>query len=324
MSLRYPHAEQYVKTTISYFAQFDYPPTFNDLLTFFPEKISKRGLKAILAHLVNKKKLVTLSYPSKTIHNTSSRGISYKKLTDKINDLDCHSNLYNSFLNFEFCDLLSSVYTLPQYSMFLKKRLIRRDITNKKLYYSKYIISLLSICPFVKCIGITGSASMGNCKKNDDIDLCIITRKGCLFIARFCLILLVRLLSQRYKRKSSHMCLNLFFDESDLIVPHFKQTLYVAHEALQMKPIYNINHTYEQFLNHNKWIFQIFPNAPRYYVQDHKTSLLWDFVSMAIKPLEYILSKIQLSIIRKNRTGYYLTPTQLWLFKNDFEKKVIA
>ena len=36
---------------------------------------------------------------------------------------------------------------------------------------------------------------------------------------------------------TNKVCLNLFFDESDLAVPKFKRSEYVAHEVLQMKPL---------------------------------------------------------------------------------------
>ncbi|EKE14160.1 MAG: hypothetical protein ACD_12C00652G0001 [uncultured bacterium] len=131
------------------------------------------------------------------------------------------------------------------------------------------------------------------------------------------------------------VCLNLFFDERDLKVPRFKQTEFVGHEVLQMKPIVVKDNIYERFLEANQWVYKLFPNAilpvipapdrsrgqapagiqnyrldPRLHGDD-----IFNFIESQLK-------KFQLRSINKHKTTEIITPSQLWFHPDDFEKKI--
>jgi len=159
-------------------------------------------------------------------------------------------------------------------------------------------VRLLSYFPQIKLIGLSGSVAMNNAKEEDDIDLFIITAKNRLFTARFIAILIAQLLNLkrfRVTRFALHatrtnrdkVCLNLFFDESNLKVPKNKRTEYVAHEILQMKPLVNKNNTHMMFID-----FELF------------------------------IKKLQLYFINKHKTNEIVTDTQLWFHPVDFNKKI--
>ncbi|MEK7523169.1 MAG: hypothetical protein AAB569_06295 [Patescibacteria group bacterium] len=224
-------------------------------------------------------------------------------------------------------------YTPPQYSIPTSLKLrgaSKYQISKKKLENWKFktYIKLLSLTPQIKLVGLSGSISMMNAKEDDDIDLFIITIKNRLFTGRLIALVLAQMLGLRRVRDSAthffhknKVCLNLFFDEGNLKVPPFKQTEFVGHEVLQMKPIVVKGNVYERFLGANRWVFRLFPNAPP--VIPAKAGIQTKITSFIIfNKVEQLLKKIQLKLINKHRTTEIITPTQLWFHPDDFEKKL--
>jgi len=274
--------EQKLNKVLSYFKIFDYYPNFEEIYTFFPEKINENMLK----RLIKAKK-----------------------------------------------------YTPPQYS-------IRAKISAKKLqnWRFKLYMTILSVLPQVKLVGLSGSIAMKNAKLDDDIDLFIITKKDRLFTARFLATIVAIIMGLKrnvgLQKAPGKVCLNLFFDESNLIVPKEKKTEFVAHEILQMKPIINKENTYQRFLQANKWVFKIFPNAlnPKLksqmsdQIQNSKIKKLGfrilnfichlDFVILIFNIIEFFLKDLELYLIRKHQTTEIITDNQLWFHPVDFGKKL--
>ena len=136
------------------------------------------------------------------------------------------------------------------------------------------------------------------------------------------------------------ICLNLFFDESNLKVPKFKQTEFVGHEVLQMKPVIVKNDIYERFLEANLWVQDIFPNSSwimskvksqkskiqvksqKYFKNFKLLTLTSNFLLLTFNFIESILKNLQLTLINHHRTTEMITSTQLWFHPDDFEKKI--
>lgn len=224
---------------------------------------------------------------------------------------------------------------------------IKYQISKRKLNNWRYkaYIRLLSFFPQIRLVGLSGSISMMNAKEDDDIDLFIITAKNRLFTGRFVALVLAQLLGLRRHRQLAKLdtvnkiCLNLFFDESNLKVPKFKQTEFVGHEVLQMKPIINKDQTYEKFLNANEWVFKLFPNAIHTIskIKDQRSKTNSKFKTLSFKLgfniltlifellgglLERLLKSFQLTFINRHRTTEIITSSQLWFHPDDFEKKI--
>lgn len=213
-------------------------------------------------------------------------------------------------------------YTPVEYSILSFTK--RKKTSGNKLnnWRFRLYLRLISHLPQVKLVGLSGSISMMNAKQNDDVDLFVITSRSRLFTARFILLLIAQLLWLRRTRQSNgigKVCLNLFFDESDLAVPSFKQSEFVGHEVLQMKPIIDKDRTYERFIAANKWVFKLFPNAPRPEESRGRGRKKRSFIGDLI---EAELKKLQLRLINRHRTTENITDTQLWFHPDDFEKKI--
>jgi len=222
-------------------------------------------------------------------------------------------------------------YTPPQYS-------IRRKISKRKLqnWRFKAYIKILASFPQIKLVGLSGSIAMMNADLDDDIDLFIITSRNRLFTGRliatiFAIIMGLKRKKEQYKAPKK-VCLNLFFDESNLTVPLSKKTEFVGHEILQMKPIIVKGDIYERFLKANRWVFRLFPNGKNkpetiFKFENFQNSNLFRVSNFVLRTfstnwVEYQLKKFQLQLINKHKTTEIITSTQLWFHPVDFEKKI--
>ena len=277
---------------LRYFSYFSYPPSKDEIYSFLKKRTSKSKFDSKLASLIKQKKLL------------KAGGMAFPKVK-------------------------TSKYTLEEYGIFLKKNKKFNLYSQSKLKHTALYVKLLSFFPQMRFVGLSGTMSMMHADKTDDIDFFIITAKNRLWIGRFIANILALLLGLKRKRlvqqAKDKVCLNLFFDESNLTVPKRKQNEYVAHEILQVKPLINRELTYERFLQANKWVFRLFPNAKtvfKNYIKPIPKHIKNSNHSLG-DLLEGFLKRIQLSRILKNKTTELITQKQLWFFPQDFETRIM-
>jgi len=155
-------------------------------------------------------------------------------------------------------------YYLPGRSSLVAVRQERARWQQEKWNIARRAAGILSHIPTIQLVGVTGGLAMNNAKKDDDIDLFIITQRGYLWTTR----LLTTILLFGMRRKRNHIrvknkiCLNMFMMEDALVLQ--EQDLFTAHEVLQMEPVFDRGHIYKRFLQANKWVKSYLPNAWRY------------------------------------------------------------
>jgi predicted nucleotidyltransferase len=115
-------------------------------------------------------------------------------------------------------------------------------------------------------VGITGSVAAGYPKKNEDIDLMIITRKDSLWITRLKMNIWIginRVPHRVYslKPKKDDFCFNLWLEGESLELPINRQNLRNAMDLILMKPVINKNKIYERFLGENGWAKKYVPTG---------------------------------------------------------------
>ncbi len=303
--------------TISYFNFFGFPPSFEEIYAYFPVKTTRAALARILNRLRSGKKL-------KKAEIALQPGLFYSDIlseTGSLHILELQNKLKGKGDMRARETENSALYTLPQYSIFFRNRLSRQSISRRKLKRALPFLKILALPPFIRMIGISGSLSMLNCRKTDDVDIFVVTSKNLLFTARFWTILLAVLMRKRQGPDS--VCLNLFMTETDMAAPLEKRTAYVAHEILQMKPVFSKNNTYGRFITSNAWIYRFFPNARRLYhakrLHARRHGGAGQLVTLFLQPFEYLLRLAELAVIAKNKTGFFISRNQLWLFRKDFE-----
>jgi len=309
---------------LNYFNIFSYSPDLNDIHLFLSKKSSKEILHKVLKKMVSDKKIENFN----GLYTLGEYNINSKVKSQK------HA-LYRSEAS-------------GSGSKF--------EITQKKLNNLRFraYIKLISLFPQVKLVGLSGSAAMYNAGKNDDIDLFIISKAKRLWTTRFLCVFISMILGIKRARFELHpsdkVCLNLFYEETNLKIPKFKQNYYIAHEIIQMKPLINKSSTYELFLDSNKWVCDIFPNFKLKTILSSPTSKLsfptrsgiqswipafagmtrkWPGTIVGVLGITYvsdfielISKKFQLSIINRHKTTEIITDTQLWFFPEDFAEKL--
>jgi len=206
----------------------------------------------------------------------------------------------------------------------LRKR--RRGWSEKKGEIARRTVNGLKIIPMIKMIGITGALAMGNCQENDDIDLLIITGANCLWLTRLLIILLSPFLGiKRRKPKEKNVkdkiCFNLFLEENHLKIE--PENLFLAHEILQMKPIYNKDKTHERFLWENQWIKKFLPNAINNLTREQSNkaetaSLFHGFIDI----FEKLAFKLQYFYMKPKKTNERVSFHQAFFHPKDLSDKV--
>lgn len=284
--------ERLVYEVLTYFAVFDYPVTSDQLHLFFQQKIPKEELLSIVDDMVKARKI----------------------LKNEITRKDS--------LNY---------YALLPHRIHFAKRTAREKISKSKLGRTALFIRLMGIVPIIKLIGLSGSLAMNNATQEEDIDLFIITEKNRIFTGRLIALFLASALGMRRrrndKRAPDRLCLNLFFDMHALTVPPNKKNVYIAHEIVQMVPLFMRAGVYKEFITANKWVFEYFPNARAVKMEDRRLKIdgedrrLID-LSLIGDLVEAILKRIQLFLINRHKTTEIITDHQLWFFPRDFEKEL--
>lgn len=221
---------------------------------------------------------------------------------------------------------LANFYQLAQRRNLAKLRLLRAKFAQKKLEKARRAAKILSLIPQVKLVGISGALATKNTPKDDDIDFFVITSARMLFTTRFFCNLFLDLANLRRKpadkKIADKICLNMFLAESDLeIHPH---DLYLAHEVLQLKPIFERDETYVKFLKENFWVAKFLPNWPKLANSNYQTAnSRLDFYTILGKPLEFVLRKIQIWYMERRKTTEKVSATQLFFHPEDIHQKVL-
>lgn len=146
----------------------------------------------------------------------------------------------------------------------VKNRLEKEKVSRKHLLTAKLISNLFKAIPWIKLIGISGNLAVMGSSRKDDIDFFVITSNNRIWLSRLFLIFLTTLTGLRRKRRekllsaSGKICINLILETDNLAQRN--KNIYLAHEVLQMRPIWQREETYSKFLHDNKWAFKYLPN----------------------------------------------------------------
>lgn len=276
--------EDKILRVIQYFGYFSFPPSLEEIHTFFEDTVTKKQLQEDINYLVTKKILIKR----------------------------------NLWVNHESV----TCYTFIHKSFYFQVRVQREIIALQKLAKVDKYIRFLSWFPQIRFVGLSGSIAMNNTSEDDDIDLFIITATGRIWTARFITLIMAQVMKLRGTYNVDKVCLNMFFDEMDLQIPAEKRNEYIAHEIFQLKSYINKNGAYEKFIMQNKWAYAFFPNVSQKKVYRLKPGGRKWFGRPLCNLLERCLKYIQMKHLQKKNVKGKILDTQLWLFQEDFEKRI--
>ena len=136
-------------------------------------------------------------------------------------------------------------------------RRLERAATSDRLWRrARRFVRVLRAVPFVRMIAITGALSMNNSGADDDIDVLIVTAPDRVWLTRAFAVALV----YAGKLGGDTLCPNYVISERALVLE--RHTLFVAHEFVQMVPVYG-RVVYDRMCAANCWLQTILPNAGR-------------------------------------------------------------
>jgi len=160
--------------------------------------------------------------------------------------------------------LAGKFYFLRKREKIVAFRQRRAESAGDKMRIAHRVAWWLKFIPMVRMIAITGALTMRNCGKDDDIDLLIVAAKKRLWLTRLLTTFLVELVAKRRRPNDKDfkdkICLNMFLDEENLVLPNTERNLFTAHEVCQLKPIWDKGGVYTEFIKQNKWVTQYLAN----------------------------------------------------------------
>ena len=159
----------------------------------------------------------------------------------------------------------SGYYCLKGREKVINIRKKREEESLLKIEKAKKVSFFLSKIPSIMLLGISGSVAAKNAKKEDDIDLFIVTYKNTLWISRLLMILFLKVLgmyrSKGKKDVENKFCLNMYLTEESMGFKKNKRNLYTAREICQLIPLFQRENSYSKFITKNNWIKKYLPNA---------------------------------------------------------------
>lgn len=186
----------------------------------------------------------------------------------------------------------------------------RARISADKISQHSKLFIFLNKIPTILGVFVTGSVSVENAREEDDLDLMIVTRVNTLWLTRLLIVPFLKLFfsirsADNKGFVSKLACLNLWLDEQGLLVPKSNQSLYTAHEVLQVKPIIDKNQIYQRFIQSNSWTKSYLANAYHQFVGKPIANKLHDNQIIGIlNGIAFLIQKIYMS---PRRTREHLT-----------------
>ncbi len=212
---------------------------------------------------------------------------------------------------------------------------------------AKLVSQFLKLVPWIKLVGISGGLAMDNAGKSDDIDLFIITGKNRLWMSRILALGIISLLGQRRKKGAKgrkiagKLCINILLEENRL--EQVNKDIFVAHEVLQMKMLWQRDKVYSKYLMDNGWAFKFLPNwvstesvrGPLDSIS-RRVSSLTSFAAtthrdtrLVVTPhwlnyLEIIAKWLQLKIMRKPQGMERIEDEALYFHPEDCRQRILS
>ena len=206
------------------------------------------------------------------------------------------------------------------------KRALRKRISSKKIALAKRAAKILSLIPTIKMLAVTGSLAMQSAEERSDIDLMVVTNKGSLWTTRALIYFLIFVTGIKFRRagkggEANKLCLNIWLDESELNWPQKDRNIYTAHEIAQVEPLINRDHTYEKFVNINKWAAKYWPNAIK---TNTKYSQVDNDNKKSFQIVEKLAFKLQYGYMKGKITREVVTPAKAIFHPNNWGKIVLS
>ena len=220
-------------------------------------------------------------------------------------------------------------YLLRAKKNLVKKRLKGEGISKGRLFKAKLVAFLIKSIPWIKLVGVSGSLSVLASQEKDDIDLVIVTAGNRIWLSRLLLIFLTTLTGLRRKRRekllsaAGKICINLILEVDNLAQKN--RNIYVAHEVLQMRLLWQRQQIYSRFLHDNQWVFRYLPNWKSGITEkrEKRKEVRENKQNQFIDRLEELAKKLQLKIMNSPSGAERIESGALYFHPEDKGVKVL-
>jgi len=224
---------------------------------------------------------------------------------------------------------LSPFLLLPQHKKYLGIHAQRLMTSQKKWKLACKVGRILKGVPTILFVGVTGSLAVNNTDENDDIDLCIVTTKGTVWMTRLITTLAVELFSHRRhpgtKNIKDTICLNMFVAEDALTIEKNRHDIYIAHELLQMVPLWERKGIMKKWLLKNPWVKSTYIHAYEEKMKSVVSRTRQNKYAAGIYRLfEQPARWLQIQYMKQRHTTEEVTERQIRFHPKDVRQRVIA
>lgn len=197
----------------------------------------------------------------------------------------------------------------------------REKESSRKWRIARRAAKILAIIPTVKLIGVSGSLSMSNCERRDDIDLFFITSAKTLWMTRLLINSLLLLWGKKRSRDDlfgvDRICPNMFISSESLEID---KNIFSAHEIAQLKPMVNKNSTYEKFITANSRVLKFLPHA----ISVRKVNRIESKGSSTLGLIDKLFYLLQYKYMKKRITSEKISGSQVLFHPKDKTNFVLA
>ncbi len=197
----------------------------------------------------------------------------------------------------------------------VEKRQQRQIASHSLLGRNRWVLKLVCAIPNTRLVALSGSAAHGNADLDSDMDLFIVTRRGCVWGVAVSALLLTKILG--YRRM---VCCNLILSETRLKID--QEDLFTANQIGHLKPLAGYQ-TYLRFLSENSFVGERYPNLlpppgcldgyrPAWILRSAKAALEILF-ALGIRQLLEFVCRESYSRYLRARSGRWSSPDQVVL-----------
>lgn len=170
----------------------------------------------------------------------------------------------------------------------VKMRIERQKIAERKWKKTKKIVRWFQLVPYFRMAAVSGSLSIGNTKKESDLDLLIAAKYGRVWTLRMFLTILTQVIGQRRHGLvvKDKICLNQYLtDEFKEVSP---KNLSNAQSLARLVPLLGLNE-FEKFVRENNWAGQYLFSGFCPAVSGFRTIKENGFLKTISRTLEFVL-----------------------------------
>ena len=182
--------------------------------------------------------------------------------------------------------------------------------------------------PSIKAVFLTGSSALNNADLDDDLDFCLIVKKNTLWISRFFVILLAKILgkqpqidAQAKNNNKQAWCLNLWLDESSLNIVNRGFSIYQAYELKQMRSLFDRDNLKEKILLNNKQFAELLALGPENEPNLGSKNKIFDYCLWLVNVFFYALQNIYRYLLF-GKEDYFINLQQAHFNQFDRQEKI--